>query len=545
MATPTEPATGVPTTIAAAEAFYPPRDLPPGAEVTRVAPSPTGRPHIGTAMQVILNRALARGTEGVFVLRVEDTDQARLDERSLAEIFAVLDWLDELPDEGPREGGAYGPYVQSERLPLYRAAADELLRTEGAYRCFCTPERLDAVREAQRQAGQPTMYDRHCRALDPEEAQRRADAGEPHVVRLRVPDRPLVEVHDLARGAIQFDPATLDDSVLLKADGFPTYHLAVVVDDHFMRVTTVVRGEEWISSTPKHVLIYEAFGWEPVRFVHTPVLRDMQKRKLSKRRGDISVLGYFDRQGYLPPAFRNFITRVLWPHPDELDAYPHEDFIRHFDPNRVNVSGPVVDMRLLEHIAGHYVRRLSRLELYDRVCGYLSRLLAAPEEVEIMTPLKGDDMQTVPVSREELITFYDAFRRDPAYTMGAIGIEPERFRKLGDVLLGGRLFFAETFAPAGADELAQPLGDAAAARELLERYRGVFRAGASLDAWEGWLREYAEQLGVKPGAVFLTLRVAITGSRRSPPLHPVMNVLGEAEVERRLGLAHAAVVGAS
>ena len=529
--------TGVPTTLAEAEALYPPRELPPGAEVTRVAPSPTGRPHIGTAMQVILNRALAKGTEGVFLLRIEDTDRARLDERSLEEIFGVLDWLDELPDEGPREGGAYGPYVQSARLPLYRAAADELLATGGAYRCFCSKERLDELRERQRKAGQPTMYDRHCRNLPADEVARRVEAGESHVVRLRVPDRPLVEVHDLARGAIQFDPATLDDSVLLKADGFPTYHLAVVVDDHFMRVTTVVRGEEWISSTPKHVLIYEAFGWPPVRFVHTPVLRDTRKRKLSKRSGDISVLGYFDRQGYLPPAFRNFITRVLWPHPDELDAYPHADFVNAFDPARMNVSGPVVDMRLLEHIAVHYMRELSRLELYDRVSGWLSRLLATDEPVEIMTPLKGDEMQATPVAREEVVAFRDAFQRDAAYTMGALGVEPERFHKLGDVLLGGRLFFPETFRPAPREELEQPLGSAEAARELLERYRGVFRAGQSLAAWEGWLRDYASALGVKPGAVFLTLRVAITGARRSPPLHPVMEVLGEAEVERRLGLA--------
>jgi glutamyl-tRNA synthetase len=529
--------TDVPTTLAEAEARYPPRELPAGAEVTRVAPSPTGRPHIGTAMQVILNRALAKGTEGVFLLRIEDTDRARLDERSLAEIFAVLDWLDEPPDEGPREGGGYGPYVQSERLPLYHAAAEHLLTTGGGYRCFCTKERLDELRERQRAAGQPTKYDRHCLGLPAEEVARRGAAGEPHVIRLRVPDRPLVEVHDLARGPIQFDPATLDDSVLLKADGFPTYHLAVVVDDHFMRVTTVVRGEEWISSTPKHVLIYEAFGWEPVRFVHTPVLRDTRKRKLSKRSGDISVLGYFDRQGYLPPAFRNFITRVLWPHPDELDVYPHADFARAFDPARMNVSGPVVDMRLLEHIAAHYVRALSRLELYDRVTGWLSRLLATDDPVEIVTPLKGDELQTTPVPREEVETFRAAFTRDAAYTMGALGVEPERFHKLGDVLLGGRLFFRETFVPAPREELEQPLGGADAARQLLERYRGVFRAGQSLAAWEGWLRDYATGLGVKPGAVFLTLRVAVTGARRSPPLHPVMEVLGEAEVERRLALA--------
>jgi glutamyl-tRNA synthetase len=528
---------GVPTSLAEAEERYPPRDLPAGAEVTRVAPSPTGRPHIGTAMQVILNRAVAKGTGGRFLLRVEDTDRARLDERSLEEIFGLLDWLDEPPDEGPREGGAYGPYVQSERLPLYRAAADHLLATGGGYRCFCSKERLDEVRERQRAAGEPTKYDRHCLALPPEEAARRAEAGEPHVIRLRVPDRPVVEVQDLARGPIQFDPATLDDSVLLKADGFPTYHLAVVVDDHFMRVTTVVRGEEWISSTPKHVLIYEAFGWTPVRFVHTPVLRDTRKRKLSKRSGDISVLGYFDRQGYLPPAFRNFITRVLWPHPDELDAYPHEDFVRAFDPAKMNVSGPVVDMRLLEHIAVHYTRELSRLELFDRVSGWLARLLAVDEPVEIMTPLKGDELQTTPVERDEVVRFRDAFQRDAAYTMGALGVEPERFHKLGDVLLGGRLFFPETFTPAGAEELAQPLGSPEAARELLERYRGVFRAGQSLAAWEGWLRDYATELGVKPGAVFLTLRVAVTGARRSPPLHPVMEVLGEAEVERRLELA--------
>src|SRR5947209_1278606 len=308
------------------ERRYPARDLPPGAEVVRVAPSPTGKPHIGTALQAVIDYALASKTEGVFILRIEDTDQTRLVPGAVEEIIDALDWLGVPADEGPGAGGDYGPYVESRRLPDYRIVADWLVEHDHAYLCFCTPERLARVREAQAAAKQPPRYDRHCRNLTIEERRQRLEAGETPVVRLAMPLEGTIVYHDPVRGDIEFDAAEQDDQVLLKSDGFPTYHLAAMVDDHLMRVTTVVRGEEWISSTPKHLTLFRAMGWEPPVIVHTPLLRDAQGRKLSKRSGDTSV-SWYRAQGYLPEGFRNFLTRLVWVHPDDQDVYPYEDFI--------------------------------------------------------------------------------------------------------------------------------------------------------------------------------------------------------------------------
>jgi glutamyl-tRNA synthetase len=519
------------------EARYPPRDLPSGAEVTRLAPSPTGSPHLGTAMQAVVNAALAHGSGGRFVVRIEDTDQTRLEPEAVDDIEAALNWLGEAPDEAPWAEGDYGPYVQSQRLALYRSTADELVRGGHAYPCFCTAERLEAVRERQRAAGEPTRYDRECRDLPAEHASSRRAAGESHVIRMRVPDGDTIVLDDPARGPIEFDSSDVDDSVIVKSDGFPTYHLAVVVDDHFMRITTVIRGEEWISSSPKHLLLYRALGWEPPRFVHTPVLRDEQRRKLSKRRGDTSLFGYFDVQGFLPEALVNFIARLLWPHPKGLDVFPHEDFVRGFDAAALNTAGPIADTKLLLHIDGEHMRALTPLQRFDRACGYLTRLRQASYPVELVTFGRGTDKTSTPLSRGEIEAFDEVFRRSPRYSVNTLGLEPERYKKLGDVVLQGRMFFPETFAPATADEIVAPLGDAAAATALLSAYRGVYRPQDTLGEWERWLRGYAAEHEHKPGPVFLTLRVAITGSRRSPPLHPLMRLLGASEVERRLRVA--------
>src|SRR5215207_3033981 len=284
------------------ERKYPPRPLPDTAAVGRVAPSPTGQPHIGTALQAVINRGLADKTHGVFILRIEDTDRSRLVPGAVDEIIDSLAWLGVEPDEGPPRGGAYGPYEQSERLALYRAAADRLIERGSAYRCFCSAERLERIRNEQRAQSAPTRYDGCCRALTPSEAAAREAAGEPSVVRMRIPDNEPITFEDGARGAITIQSTEVDDAVILKSDGFPTYHLAVVVDDHFMRVSTVIRGEEWISSTPKHVLLYRHLGWTSPRFLHTALLRDASGRKLSKRSGDTSI-GYYRTQGILPEAF--------------------------------------------------------------------------------------------------------------------------------------------------------------------------------------------------------------------------------------------------
>ena len=267
---------------------------------TRIAPSPTGDPHVGTAYVALFNFALARRHGGQFILRIEDTDRQRSHPASERMIFEALRWLGLHWDEGPDVGGPYGPYRQSERSLIYRQHAAELVSKGAAYPCFCTPERLAALREEQKARKAAVMgYDGLCRRLDPAEAARRRENGEPHVVRLAMPEEPSMVVTDLLRGDVRFERPQMDDQVLLKSDGFPTYHLANVVDDHLMRITHVIRAEEWLSSLPKHVQLYRSFGWEMPVFCHLPLLRNADKSKISKRKNPVS-LNHYRRAGYLP-----------------------------------------------------------------------------------------------------------------------------------------------------------------------------------------------------------------------------------------------------
>jgi glutamyl-tRNA synthetase len=294
----------------------------------RIAPSPTGDPHVGTAYIALFNYVFARKFGGTFILRIEDTDQERYTAGSEAAIFEALHWLGLQWDEGPDVGGPRGPYRQSERLPLYREQVAVLLAKGEAYRCFCSRERLDEVRKQQIADKSPKLgYDGHCRALDPTEAAGRAAAGEAHVVRLRVPEG-VTPVVDHLRGAepIVFENSQIDDQVLLKSDGFPTYHLANVVDDHFMGITHVIRGEEWITSTPKHVLLYRAFGWEPPAFYHLGLLRNADKSKLSKRKNPVSVFHYRDL-GYLPETMLNFMANLGFSMGAEVERFTVEQMI--------------------------------------------------------------------------------------------------------------------------------------------------------------------------------------------------------------------------
>ena len=276
----------------------------------RFAPSPTGALHPGSARTVLFNYLFARKHGGSFILRIEDTDQSRFDPASLDSILAGIRWLGLNWDEGPEVGGDFGPYFQSERLDLYHRMVQRLIDAGHAYPCFCTPVRLEQLREEQRKAGLPTRYDRHCLALSKAEVKARIEAGETPVIRMKVPDGQTV-VHDLVRGDTTFDNSTQDDQVLLKSDGFPTYHLASVVDDHEMQISHVIRGDEWLASTPKHVILYEMFGWAPPAFVHLPVVLGPDKTKLSKRHGAASVLEYRD-MGYLPEAMVNFLAFLGW-----------------------------------------------------------------------------------------------------------------------------------------------------------------------------------------------------------------------------------------
>jgi glutamyl-tRNA synthetase len=521
--------------LADLEARYPPRALSAGAEVTRVAPSPTGRPHIGTALQSIVDYALARRTGGVFILRIEDTDRTRLVPGAVEDIIAALEWLGVSPDEGPGAGGAYGPYVESERLDEYRVVADWLVAHDHAYLCFCTPERLEQVRQEQMARKQAPRYDRHCRWLTAAERQQHLDTGETAVVRLAMPEEGTIVYDDPVRGAIEFSLAEQDDPVILKSDGYPTYHLAAMADDHFMRITTAIRGEEWIPSTPKHLVLIRALGWEPPRIIHSPLLRDDKGRKLSKRSGDTSI-AWYRAQGYPPEAFRNFLTRIIWPHPEGKDVYPLEEFVQGLDVHDLPNTGPIVNHALLEFISNGWLRQLTASQLYAAATEWLRWLLDDyTEEGMTFEVVKKQERIPQPVSRDFLEAFRRTFSADRAYSEQILSLEPERFHKLGDIVLQTGFYYKELFAAPSADFLLDATkGDRALAVTLLQEFLGWYRGDESLESWEQQMDAMAQTHELKRGVPFMLLRIAVSGSKQTPPLHGIMDILGPAEVRRRV-----------
>lgn len=324
---------------------------------TRIAPSPTGYPHIGTIYQALFDFAASRKNQGKFIVRIEDTDRERFVEDAEEKIFASLDWFGLSEDESPRKGGDFAPYRQSERLEIYKKYAEELVVRGSAYYCFCTKERLVKMREDQQREKKQVMYDRTCRLLSGEETAQKLAENIPWVIRLKVPDGAKITFLDGIRGGISFDSTTIDDQVLLKSDGFPTYHLAVVVDDHLMEISHVVRGEEWITSTPKHILLYDYFGWEKPLFFHVPLLRLPDKSKISKRHGHTNVQWYKE-QGYLPEAVLNFLALMGWSHPEEKEFFTLDEFISIFDLTDIKAVGPIFDLQKLDWLNGMWIRHL-------------------------------------------------------------------------------------------------------------------------------------------------------------------------------------------
>ena len=471
---------------------------------TRIAPSPTGEPHIGNMYVALVNWAFAHQEGGQFLVRVEDTDRTRFVEGAERMFLDSLAWLGISHEEGPDVGGPVGPYRQSERLDLYRAHADRLMADGHAYRCFCTPERLKSVRESRRADGQPGGYDGRCRALAPEVSAGRAAAGEPHVVRLAVPLEGETRFTDGLRGPIVIEHRMVDDQVLLKTDGFPTYHLAVVVDDHLMGITHVIRAEEWIVSTPKHVLLYEAFGWDLPHFYHMPLIRNPDRSKLSKRKNPTNVLWYRE-QGYLPEAVVNFLGMLGHSMADGREVFSREEFLREFSWDRVNTTGPVFDMEKFEWLNGMWIRRLGVGELAERLRaeGFMPDGLPA------------------------------------AHLEGIVGLVQERLRKLSE-FPDAVAFFAKRLPYEAADLVPQKKGKPTKTRPetlaALERLRALC---AALEPWqaagmEEAMRGIVEELGWKTGDLFMVLRVAITCRRVSTPLFETMEILGRTECLARL-----------
>lgn len=335
----------------------------------RIAPSPTGDPHVGTAYIALFNIAFAKSHNGKFVLRIEDTDRTRSSTEFEKMILESLKWLNLNWDEGPDVNGPYGPYRQSERKETYKKHASELVEKGEAYYCFCPPERLEKLRKIQLASRQQPKYDGFCKNLSAEEITRNLENAKPHVVRLKVPQDGETEFTDLVRGKISFQNSSIDDQILLKSDGYPTYHLANVVDDHLMKITHVIRAEEWIPSTCKHILLYKAFGWESPQFVHMPLLRNQDRSKISKRKNPTS-LKWYQSQGYLPESLINFLALMGFSMPDGSEIFDLNTFINNFSTTRINTSAPVFDLTKLDWLNGVYIRSLKMEELTERIINF-------------------------------------------------------------------------------------------------------------------------------------------------------------------------------
>lgn len=465
---------------------------------TRVAPSPTGDPHVGTAYVALINYLFARKNGGAFLLRIEDTDRSRSTEASERAILESLHWLGLSWDEGPDVGGPFAPYRQSERSAIYREYVDELLAKGHAFKCFCTTERLETMRVAQRAAHQPSRYDGLCLTYSEQEVERREAAGEPFVVRLVVPNEGVCVVHDERRGDIEFEWRAVDMQVLLKSDGLPTYHLANVVDDHLMEITHVIRGEEWVSSAPKHVLLYRYFGWEPPKLVHLPLLRNPDKSKLSKRKNPTGIL-YYERMGYLPDALANFLGLMANAVPEGNEVMTLEEMTQRFELDHISVGGPVFDVAKLDWLNGHYLREMSPSAFIERAARWgfqqqrLERIAAlAQPRVERLSDLGS------------LAAFLFS---------GRLSVTPAMLRdgKLDDTALG------------------EAFGLVLAEIETLASFDA-----AAIDAM---FKRVAESMGRKVREIARPFYVAVTGSPTSLPLYDAMELLGRDVVRDRLRTA--------
>ncbi|MDO5650809.1 MAG: glutamate--tRNA ligase [Moraxella sp.] len=338
---------------------------------TRIAPSPTGFPHVGTAYIALFNMVFAKSQGGEFILRIEDTDQVRSTTQSEQMILDALKWAGLSWSEGPDVGGPFAPYRQSERSDIYKQYAQELLDKGHAFRCFCTPEELDAMREAQMAAGEAVKYDGRYANLDRTESDKLAASGKPFVIRMKVPSEGVCTFYDMLRGEISIAWEQVDMQVLLKTDGLPTYHLANVVDDHLMQITHVIRGEEWLSSAPKHQLLYQYFGWEMPTLCHMPLLRNPDKSKLSKRKNPTSITYYRDA-GVLPEALLNYLGRMGYSLPNEQEKFTIDEMMASFDISRVSLGGPVFDIEKLYWLNGEYLRAMPVVELKNRLLAWAS-----------------------------------------------------------------------------------------------------------------------------------------------------------------------------
>ena len=471
---------------------------------TRIAPSPTGDPHVGTAYQALFNSVFATQNSGRFIVRIEDTDRGRYNAQSEGRILDMLDWLGIVPDASPRREDGYGPYVQSVRSDLHRQYAQQLLDSGHAYRAFDTTEELGERRKAAEARKDSYLgYDRRDRSLSREESGARAGSGEEFVIRLAAPLEGQTVVKDRLRGDVSFQNADLDDKVLLKRDGFPTYHLAAMVDDHLMGVTHVIRAEEWLTSTPTHIQILEGLGWQQPEWIHTPWLLSAGGKKYSKRRGDPSVED-FRRMGILPEALLNYLGMMGWSMPGGEEVFSVQDMVQHFSWERVSLGGSTFDVTKLRWLNGKYLReKLTPQEVVARLHAHLT----------------------------EYATDLPALMNDDAYFAQVALMMTPRIEALGEFLEKTPYFWSENY-PVTEKAAALIAGGQDALKAVRERLAGL--PDFAHDATDAALRSLADELGVKVGKLMQPLRAAVAGTTESPGMFEMLGALGKERVLARL-----------
>ncbi|WP_427340411.1 glutamate--tRNA ligase [Caloranaerobacter sp. DY30410] len=479
----------------------------------RFAPSPTGYLHIGNFRTALYNYLFAKNQGGKYILRIEDTDRTRYVEGAIENLIESLLWAGVVHDEGVFiengkivQKGEYGPYIQSERLDIYKKYVEELIEKGHAYYCFCSKERLDKIREEQKSKGLTPRYDGHCRDITIEEAKKRIEAGEEYTVRLKLPPNKDIKFKDLIRGEITINTNDLDDQVLLKSDGFPTYHLAVVVDDHLMKITHIVRGEEWLSSTPKHVYLYEVFGWEQPVYVHLPTVLNKNKKKLSKRHGDVAVRD-FRKKGYLPEALVNYLALVGWSPEDNREILNMEELINEFSFDRVSKTGGVFDTDKLNWVNGQYIRKSD----VDRITK-----LAIPYLVEAGF-INEDDIK----NRYEWIKMI-------------VSALQEKISYISEIVDKAYVFFKDKVEPENEEVVEVLKGEHVPG--LIEAFEEELNSIDEID--EEFALNLFKKLQKKTGAkgknLYMPIRAILTGQLHGPDLVKTILILGKQNILKRI-----------
>lgn len=475
----------------------------------RFAPSPTGKIHAGNIHTAIFDYLWARHTGGSFVLRIEDTDTTRKEEGAVELMMEAMKWLGLDWDEGPGIGGPYAPYFQSQRLPLYKEAAEKLMAQGSAYKCYCSPERLEEMRRNQADRKLGSGYDRLCRNLTEEQRAEKEAQGISPVIRFKVPDDGQLKFQDVIYGDVVFENKTIDDFIMLKSDNYPTYHLASVVDDHAMKITHVIRGEEWISSTPRHLLMYQAFGWEPPQYVHMPLIVGADRAKLSKRRGAVSILEYRE-MGYLSETLFNFLVLMGWSLDDKTEIMTRQQMIENFTLERMGKTPAAFNQEKLDWMNGVYIRSLSVEDLTNRVFPFMEEYL--PQEIKRPVDINYV-RQIVPLIRERINTLKDAAAYASFFFVDILEYD-------ADKLIGKKTTV----------DIA--LNALKSTEEKLSPLKNFDR-----DSLEDTLRRLADDMGIKAGQLFNVLRVATTARDTAPPLFETMEVLGKEKCLKRINIA--------